>query len=67
MILDYPAFATHGQKAKRNIQNRELLKRFEQLDAITEKKKVKELAKEILDLVILQHKFKELAGASAAA
>jgi hypothetical protein len=29
--------------------------------------KEKELAKEILDLVILQHKLKELAGPSAAA
>jgi transcriptional regulator with XRE-family HTH domain len=65
VTLDYLAFATKGQKAKLNIQDRELLRRFEQLDTMTEKEK--ELAKEILDLVILQHKLKELAGPSAAA
>jgi transcriptional regulator with XRE-family HTH domain len=65
VTLDYLAFATRGQKAKLNIQDRELLRRFEQLDTMTEKEK--ELAKEILDLVILQHKFKELVSPGAAA
>jgi hypothetical protein len=65
VTLDYLAFATKGQKAKLNIQDRELLRRFEQLDTMTEREK--ELAKEILDLVILQHKFKKLAGPGVAA
>ena len=47
---------TPYQTARLNIQDRALLRRFEQLDSMTEK----ELAKEILDLVILQHKFPEL-------
>jgi hypothetical protein len=55
----------NGQKDKLNIQDRELLIRFEQLHTMTEKEK--ELAKEVLDLVIPQHKFNELVGPSAAA
>jgi len=59
VTLDYLAFAAKGQSAKLNIQDRELLRRFELLDTMTEREK--DLAKEILDLVIIQHKFRELA------
>jgi len=53
------------RKVKSRLDPSLLFRRFEQLDTMTEKEK--ELAKEILDLVILQHKLKELAGPSAAA
>lgn len=59
VTLDYLAFETKGQPAKLNIQDRELLRKFEMVDSLTEKEKG--LAKEILDLVILKHKFQELA------
>lgn len=57
---DYLAFEAKGRPAKLNIQDRELLRRFEMVDNLTEKEKT--LAKEILDLVILKHRFQELAG-----
>ncbi len=60
VTLDYLAFETKGQPAKLNIQDRELLRRFELIDNLTEEEKG--LAKEILDLVILKHKFQELAN-----
>ncbi len=58
--LDYLAFESKGRTAKLNIQDRELLRRFEMVDNLTDKEK--NLAKEILDLVILKHRFQELAG-----
>ena len=42
-----------------HIQDRELLRRFEAVDSLSEKEK--SLAKEILDLVILKHRFQSLA------
>ena len=60
VTLDYLAFESKGRPAKLNIQDRELLRRFEMVDTLSEKEK--SLAKEILDLVILKHRFQELAG-----
>ena len=63
VTLDYLAFESKGQPAKLNIQDRELLRRFEALDKLSDNDK--SLAKEILDLIILKHRFKTLAGESA--
>lgn len=63
VTLDYLAFEAQGQPAKLNIQDRELLRRFELVDTLSEKEK--DLAKEILDLVILKHRFQELADTGA--
>ena len=60
VTLDYLAFESKGSPAKFNIQDRELLRRFEMVDNLSDKEK--DLAKEILDLVILKHRFQELAG-----
>lgn len=60
VTLDYLAFEAKGATGKLNIQDRELLRRFEMVDTLTEQEK--NLAKEILDLVILKHRFQELAG-----
>ena len=43
----------------KNIQDRELLRRFEAVDALSEKDR--NLAKEILDLLVLKNRFQELA------
>ena len=60
MTLDYLAFDAGGKIATLlNIQDRELLRRFEAIDQLSEKEK--NLAKEMLDLLILKHKFQELA------
>ena len=59
VTLDYLAFEAKGQSATINIQDRELLRRFEEIDGLNDKEK--SLAKEILDLVILKHKFQSLA------
>lgn len=58
--LDYLAFEAQGRSAKINIQDRELLRRFETLDNLPEAEKT--LAKQILDLLILKHRFEELVG-----
>lgn len=58
--LDYLAFEAKGQTAKINIQDRDLLRRFEVLDSLTEQDKT--LAKQILDLLILKNRFKDLVG-----
>lgn len=60
VTLDYLAFESKGRPAKLNVQDRELLRRFEMVDTLSEKEK--SLAKEILDLVILKHRFQDLAG-----
>lgn len=63
VTLDFLAFEVQGQPAKLNIQDRELLRRFEAVDALTDHEK--DLAKEILDLVILKHRFRQMAEAGA--
>jgi transcriptional regulator with XRE-family HTH domain len=60
--LDYLAFEVKGQPARINIQDRDLLRRFEALDNLSEHDKA--LAKEMLDLLILKNQFKALAGTS---
>lgn len=58
--LDYLAFEAKGQTAKINIQDRDLLRRFEALDSLSEQDKT--LAKQMLDLLILKNRFKDLVG-----
>jgi transcriptional regulator with XRE-family HTH domain len=58
--LDYLAFEARGQSAKINIQDRDLLRRFEELDSLSEPDKT--LAKQMLDLLILKNRFKDLVG-----
>jgi transcriptional regulator with XRE-family HTH domain len=58
--LDYLAFEAEGQSAKVNIKDRELLKRFEEIDKFREKDK--ETIKEILDTFILKNKLQSLAA-----
>ncbi len=60
--LDYLAFEAKGKPARINIQDRDLLRRFEALDSLSEQDKT--LAKEMPDLLILKNRFKELAGTS---
>ena len=58
--LDYLAFEAEGQSAKVNIKDRELLKRFEEIDKLREKDKG--TIKEILDTFILKNKLQSLAA-----
>ena len=60
VTLDYLAFEEKGSPGKVNIQDRELLRRFEQVDRLPDHEK--NLAKEVLDLIILKTKFRELVG-----
>jgi hypothetical protein len=60
VTLNFLDFAVKGQIAKLNIQDRELLKKVELLDSLSVEEKG--LAKEILDFVILKHKFQKLAA-----
>lgn len=64
VTVDYLAFEVKGQPASLNIQDREMLRRFEAVDTISDHEK--NLAKEILDLVILKHRFQELTNPKAA-
>jgi transcriptional regulator with XRE-family HTH domain len=57
--LDYLAFNAEGQSAKVNIKDRELLRRCEEVDKLSEKDKG--LIKEIMDSFILKNKFQCLA------
>ncbi len=63
VTLDYLAFDAKGQPGQLNIQDRELLRRFELIDRLPDHEK--NLAKEVLDLIILKTKFHELAGNNA--
>ena len=60
VTLDYLAFEEKGSPGKVNIQDRELLRRFEQVDRLPDHEK--NLAEEVLDLIILKTKFRELVG-----
>jgi transcriptional regulator with XRE-family HTH domain len=57
--LDYLAFEAEGQSAKVSIKDRELLRRFEEIDKLSDKDKG--TIKEILDTFILKNKFQSLA------
>lgn len=61
VTLDYLAFDSQGQPSKLNIQDRELLRRFEAVDGLPEQ--YRGLAREMLDLLILKHRFHALAQA----
>jgi len=56
MVQDTPA----GEAPKRRIQDRELLRRFETLDSFPDA--YRQFAKEILDLLILRRRFRELSS-----
>ena len=58
--LDYLALEVEGQSAKANIKDRELLRRFEEIDKLSEKDKG--TIKETLDTFILKNKFQSLAA-----
>ncbi len=60
VTLDYLAFEGKGASGKTNIQDRELLRRFEAIDSLPDR--YRELAKEMLDLLFLKHRFQELAS-----
>jgi transcriptional regulator with XRE-family HTH domain len=59
--LDYLAFEAEGQSARVAVKDRELLRCFEAIDAYTEEER--RVAKDVLNLVIMKHKFQELAHA----
>ena len=59
VTLDYMAFNSSGQSSKLNIQDRELLRRFEAVDGLPDP--YRSLAKEMLDLLVLKHRFQTLA------
>lgn len=61
VTLDYLAFESQGRSAPINIQDRELLRRFEAVDGLGEPER--DLAKQILDLLILKNRFQQLAAA----
>jgi len=58
ITLDYLAFEAKGQAGPVQIHDRELLRRFETVVKLPDTDK--SLAKEILDLVILKNRFKDL-------
>jgi len=58
--LDYLALEANGLNPKIDIQDRELLRRFEALNSLPEKDKM--LAKELIDLLLLRNRFLDLAG-----
>ena len=63
VTLDFLAFEAKGQPAKLNIQDRELLRRFEAVDGLSDEEKT--LAKEMLDLLILKHRYRQVTETSA--
>jgi len=66
VTLDYLAFESkYHRQGKLNIQDRELLRRFEMVGTLSDKEK--RLAKEILDLVNLKHRFQTLARSEVTA
>jgi len=64
VTLDFLAFEAKGQPGKLNLQDRELLRRFEAVDGLPEHEKA--LAKEMLDLLILKHRFRQMADSGPA-
>lgn len=60
VTLDYLAFNSQGGASKLNIQDRELLRRFEAVDSLPDT--YRNLAKEMLDLLVLKHRFQQLAN-----
>lgn len=63
VTLDYLAFtAKGGAQGKLNLHDRELLRRFEAVDGLPDT--YRSLAKEMLDLLVLKHRFQSLAAGS---
>ena len=58
--LDYLAFEVQGKNTKIQVKDRELLRSFEMIDSYSEEER--KVAKEILDLVIMKHRFQKLAS-----
>jgi len=58
VTLDYLAFDDKGMTGKLNVQDRELLRRFEAVDRLPDGER--SLANEMLDLLILKSRFQEL-------
>ncbi len=63
VTLDYLAFDAKGSQGKMNLQDRELLRRFEAVDSLPDT--YRNLAKEMLDLLVLTHSFQTLATTGA--
>jgi len=59
VTLDYLAFEAEGKPVKVDIKDKELLRKFEQIDSLTDRDKG--IIKEILDTFILKNKFQSLA------
>ena len=59
VTLDYLTHETRGVAAPLNIRDREPLRRFEDVDCLSERENI--LSKEILDLVISKHRIQSLA------
>lgn len=58
--LDYLAFESDGESARVQVKDRELLRYFEAIDSFEEGEK--KIVKDILSLVVKNHKIKELAS-----
>ena len=58
--LDYLAFESQGKSAKVSVKDRELLHCFEAIDNYSDSER--NIAKQMLELLITKHKFKKLAG-----
>ena len=54
------AFEVQWKNTKIQVKDRELLRSFEMIDNYSEEKR--KVAKEILDLVIMKHRFQKLAS-----
>lgn len=59
VTLDSLASEAEGRPTAINIRDRELLKLFEALDDLPETERI--LAKDMIDLVLLKHRFRQLA------
>ena len=60
VTLDYLAFESQHLTGKTNIQDRELLRRFEAIDPLPEAYRT--MAREMLDLLVLKFRFQTLAA-----
>ncbi len=60
VTLDYLAFDAKGAPGKLNLHDREFLRRFKAVDGLPDT--YRSLAKEMLDLLVLKHRFQVLAA-----
>ncbi len=61
--LDYLVFEARGQSAKIEVKDRDLLRYFEAIDNYNENQR--KLVKDKLNLVVMKHKFQNLAFAQS--